>query len=78
MASAGQVATLELPTFKGRAGWEFTDISGLDLAAYEPLGEEEAGAIVAEPLFALSDAGASLPDGVIVTSMSRRWSSTRS
>ncbi len=71
MASAGQVATLELPTFKGRAGWEFTDISGLDLAAYEPLGEEEAGAIVAEPLFALSDAGASLPDGVIVTSISQ-------
>ena len=26
---------IELPTFKGRPGWEFTDISGLDLAAYE-------------------------------------------
>ena len=26
---------VELPTFKGRPGWEFTDISGLDLAAYE-------------------------------------------
>ncbi len=28
-------STIELPTFKGRPGWEFTDISGLDLAAYE-------------------------------------------
>jgi Fe-S cluster assembly protein SufD len=28
--------TLELPQFKGKPGWEFTDISGLDLAAYEP------------------------------------------
>jgi Fe-S cluster assembly protein SufD len=28
--------TLELPQFKGKAGWEFTDISGLDLAALEP------------------------------------------
>ncbi len=28
-------AAVELPQFKGRAGWEFTDISELDLAAYE-------------------------------------------
>jgi Fe-S cluster assembly protein SufD len=28
-------AVLELPTFKGRPGWEFTDLSGLDLEAYE-------------------------------------------
>jgi Fe-S cluster assembly protein SufD len=27
--------TLELPQFKGRPGWEFTDISGLDLETYE-------------------------------------------
>ena len=27
---------LELPTFKGRPGWEFTDLSGLDLEAYTP------------------------------------------
>jgi Fe-S cluster assembly protein SufD len=27
-------ATSELPSFKGRAGWEFTDISGLDLESY--------------------------------------------
>jgi len=27
---------LELPTFKGRPGWEFTDLSQLDLERYEP------------------------------------------
>ncbi len=27
---------LELPTFKGRPGWEFTDLSELDLTAYGP------------------------------------------
>lgn len=26
--------TLELPQFKGKPGWEFTDLSGLDLSAY--------------------------------------------
>jgi Fe-S cluster assembly protein SufD len=29
-------STLELPTFKGRPGWEFTDLTGLDLDAYPP------------------------------------------
>jgi Fe-S cluster assembly protein SufD len=29
-------ATLELPQFKGTPGWEFTDISKLDLGAFEP------------------------------------------
>ena len=57
----------ELPQFKGRPGWEFTDISGLDLAAYEPVtGAEEAAA--STPLFEL-DAVRELPDGVIVTSI---------
>jgi Fe-S cluster assembly protein SufD len=28
-------SALEFPTFKGRPGWEFTDISGLDVEAYE-------------------------------------------
>jgi Fe-S cluster assembly protein SufD len=27
---------VELPTFKGRPGWEFTDLSELDLGAYQP------------------------------------------
>ncbi len=43
MASASAPA-VELPTFKGRPGWEFTDITGLDLAAYERVGAEVAAA----------------------------------
>jgi Fe-S cluster assembly protein SufD len=35
LASA-PAGALELPTFKGRPGWEFTDLSELDLAAYAP------------------------------------------
>jgi Fe-S cluster assembly protein SufD len=31
-----EVTALELPTFKGRPGWEFTDLSRLDLAAFAP------------------------------------------
>jgi len=59
---------VELPQFKGRPGWEFTDISGLNLAAYEPaLATEEVAGI--EPLFRL-EAG-ELPEGVIVTSIDR-------
>ena len=61
---------LALPTFKGRPGWEFTDISSLNLAAYEPVrsaGELEG--VHAEPMF---DAPAGeLPDGVIATSIER-------
>ncbi len=29
-------ANLEIPTFKGRPGWEFTDLSALDASAYQP------------------------------------------
>jgi Fe-S cluster assembly protein SufD len=63
-------AVLELPTFKGRPGWEFTDISGLNLAAYEPVrGAEELEGAQAEALF---DAPAGeLPEGVIVTSIAQ-------
>jgi len=56
-----------LPQFKGRPGWEFTDISGLDLAAYEPVKSAEA-APAAETLFAVQ-APATLPDGVIVATI---------
>jgi len=57
-------ASVELPQFKGRPGWEFTDISALDLAAYTPVTEAQP----AEPAQALFDlpAPAGLPDGVIV------------
>ena len=68
MASAG---TVELPQFKGRAGWEFTDISELDLAAYERVGEEEA--TPAAPMFPLPEdndsARPALPEGVIVSTL---------
>jgi Fe-S cluster assembly protein SufD len=57
--------SVELPTFKGRPGWEFTDISGLDLAAYE---RAVASDQTAEPLFALEPAS-QLPEGVIVTAL---------
>jgi Fe-S cluster assembly protein SufD len=40
------LASLELPTFKGRAGWEFTDLSGFDPAEFA-VGEP----VEAEPLF---------------------------
>jgi Fe-S cluster assembly protein SufD len=55
-------AALELPTFKGRPGWEFTDLSGLDLDAYTraPVAREGgAGA-----LWSLQTG--ELPDGVTV------------
>ena len=53
---------LELPTFKGRPGWEFTDMSGLDLTAYEPAPVARDGAI--GQLWSLDDA--ELPAGVAV------------
>jgi Fe-S cluster assembly protein SufD len=59
-------SAIALPQFKGRPGWEFTDLSGLDLAAYERVAPDAAGA--AEPLFAL-DTPDSLPDGVLVTTL---------
>jgi len=57
-------APVELPQFKGRPGWEFTDISGLDLAAYEPVTEAEAADPI-ETLFSVGQRSA-YPDGVIV------------
>jgi Fe-S cluster assembly protein SufD len=56
-------AVLELPSFKGRPGWEFTDLSGLDLDAYTLTGlTPVAGSEVPEPLWELD--AAQLPDGV--------------
>jgi Fe-S cluster assembly protein SufD len=74
--------TLPLPNFKGTAGWEFTDISGLDLDAYTPAPTTANGA-APERLFAPEGAtelrqvdaaeaaltGADLPAGVIVSSL---------
>ena len=64
MASASPA--VELPTFKGRPGWEFTDITGLDLTAYEPVNGSETAA--ATPLFDLPETQ-DLPEGVIVATI---------
>ena len=37
-----------LPEFKGRPGWEFTDLTGLDLEAYEPAEAAQGGKRVLE------------------------------
>ncbi len=67
-------ATVDLPQFKGRAGWEFTDISALDLEAYEgALADDDA--VVDAPMFALP--AAKLPDGVIVASIDEAASDPR-
>jgi len=62
----------ELPQFKGRPGWEFTDISGLDLAAYEPLRSGDTDGRgedwMPRSLFGLSAPDA-LPHGVIVSTI---------
>ncbi len=70
-SSATRGPAVELPTFKGRPGWEFTDISGLDLAAYERALPESgapapASAGAPAPLWTLP--AATLPDGVLVVS----------
>ena len=73
--------TLELPQFKGRPGWEFTDITGLDLSSLQQPSASPDGA-GPEPMFELDalaelrqvDAGEAaltgeLPAGVIVGSL---------
>jgi len=40
-----EVTELELPTFKGRPGWEFTDLSRLDLSAFSTPPEGDLGAL---------------------------------
>jgi Fe-S cluster assembly protein SufD len=80
--AAALSGTLELPQFKGRAGWEFTDISALDLSVLAPAPVDGAEAELPSALFALEGAvelrqrdGATgalageLPDGVIVMAL---------
>jgi len=51
-------SAVELPTFKGRPGWEFTDLSGLDLDAYPPAIDDGHEIDGVEPLLAFEgDAG---------------------
>ncbi len=56
-------STVELPQFKGRAGWEFTDLSDLDLEGYTPAPVARDGGV--SELWSLADA--ELPAGVTVT-----------
>ncbi len=58
---ASPAPALELPTFKGRPGWEFTDLSGFDLDRFTPTDEDGPAG---RPLFDL-DVPAELPAGVI-------------
>jgi Fe-S cluster assembly protein SufD len=81
MTETTQAATLELPTFKGRPGWEFTDLSKLDLTAFSPV---DGGDLAAMPsgLFELDGAtrldqvdgavsdGVTVEDGPVVLPLS--------
>jgi Fe-S cluster assembly protein SufD len=55
-------SAIELPTFKGRPGWEFTDLTGLDLDAYTPAPVAREGGV--GELWSLEQA--ELPHGVSV------------
>ena len=79
------MGTALLPEFKGRAGWEFTDISDLDPSAYPDCGEGSADAASTERIVPGFDdaweliqvdgttikAPEGLPDGVTVTTLER-------
>ncbi|ADB53798.1 Fe-S cluster assembly protein SufD [Conexibacter woesei] len=84
--AAGLTERLDLPTYKGRPGWEFTDISSLDLAAYAAAGDGDAGAVArADALFVgleqpivvtqvdatTVEVSGELPEGVVVTTLER-------
>jgi len=74
-----------LPEFKGRAGWEFTDISKLDFDSYPDAGEGDAAAAGATPIVPVFDDAIrvvqvdgstielpdGLPEGVTVTSLEK-------
>ena len=65
-----EVTALELPTFKGRPGWEFTDLSRLDLSAFSAPPEGDLSAIP-EGLFSfdgthLDQVDAAVSEGVAV------------
>ncbi len=75
-----EVTALELPTFKGRPGWEFTDLSRLDLSAFSAPGEGDLSAIP-EGLFSFDGThldqvdntvseGAAVEDGPVVLPLS--------
>jgi Fe-S cluster assembly protein SufD len=69
--SAARAAGLDLPQFKGHAGWEFTEIGSLDLGAFAPAraGEGDASAVErAETLLEAPEGAVTLGqvDGLVV------------
>ncbi len=59
--AARNAAALDLPRFKGRAGWEFTDLGKLDLAAFTAAAPGEGDASATERVETLLQA----PDGAL-------------
>jgi Fe-S cluster assembly protein SufD len=59
--------TSELPTFKGRSGWEFTDLSELELESYEPSTPSHPAPGVELPGSLWDFAAATPADGVTVS-----------
>ncbi len=59
-----EVTALELPTFKGRPGWEFTDLSRLDLSAFAA---PDGGSLdeIPEGLFSLDGTHLDQVDGAV-------------
>ncbi len=55
------VTALELPTFKGKKGWEFTDLSKLDLASFSAAAPGEGDAAAADRVDTLLEA----PEGAL-------------
>ena len=56
-------SVLEVPTFKGRPGWEFTDLSSLDLGAYTPAAVQRDGGV--NPLWDEPAADIDVVDGTV-------------
>jgi Fe-S cluster assembly protein SufD len=59
-----EVTALELPTFKGRPGWEFTDLSRLDLSAFTAPQDGDLNA-VPEGLFSFDGTRLDQVDGAV-------------
>ncbi|HEX4692602.1 MAG TPA: Fe-S cluster assembly protein SufD [Solirubrobacteraceae bacterium] len=59
--AARRAAELDLPRFKGRAGWEFTDLAKLDLAAFTAAAPGEGDASAVDRVDTLLEA----PEGAI-------------
>jgi Fe-S cluster assembly protein SufD len=58
---ADATATLELPTYKGRPGWEFTDLRGFSFEAFPPVAAGEGDASAVERAETLLEA----PEGAV-------------